>query len=48
MTEIYFSYIFGLHPWVLAHSSQKPWNFLSDKSNGSIFSYNIWSLVLSS
>ena len=48
MTEIYSSYIFGLHPWFLAHSSQNSWNLLSDRNNGSTFYYNIWSLVLSS
>ena len=46
MTKIYFSCIFGLHSQFLPHSS--PWNFLSDESNGSIFCYNIGSLVLSS
>ena len=45
MTKIHFSDVFDLCPWFLAHSSQKPWNFLSYKSNGSIFGY-IWSLVL--
>ena len=36
-THVYFSCIFGLHPWFLAHSSQIIQNFLSYKSNGSIF-----------
>lgn len=29
MTEIYFSYVFGLHPQFLAYCFQNPWNFLS-------------------
>ena len=37
MTKIYFSYMFGLHLQFLAHSSQNRWNFLSYKSDGSIF-----------
>ena len=47
MTKIYFSYIFGLHQWFLAHTFQDSWNVLSDKSNGRIFCY-IWCLVHSS
>ena len=35
-------------PWFLAHRSPKSWNALSDKSNGSIFCYNIWSPVFRS
>ena len=31
MTKIHFSCIFGLHSQLLAHSSQIPLNFLSDK-----------------
>ena len=37
MTKIYFSYIFGLYPQFLTHSSQNPWNFLSSNSNGVCF-----------
>lgn len=37
MTKIYFSYIFGLYPQFLTHSSQNPWNFLSNNSNGVYF-----------
>lgn len=47
MTNMCFSYVFTFHPQFLVYSSQKPWNFLSGKNNGSIFYYNIWSLVLS-
>ena len=47
MTNMCFSYVFTFHPQFLAYSSQKLWNFLSSKNNGSIFYYNIWSLVLS-
>lgn len=43
MSNIYFSYIFGLYSWFLAHSSQFPWNFLSNK-NGKI-SIVIFSLL---
>lgn len=35
--HIYFSDILDLRPQFVAHSSQNPWNFLSSKSNGSIF-----------
>ena len=34
--------VFDLRPWFLALSSPNPWNFLNDKSNGSIFYCNIW------
>lgn len=44
--------MFLIHIWllsmILANSSQNPWNFLSDKSNGNISCYNIWCLALSS
>lgn len=30
----------------LTHSSENPYNFLVDKSNGRIFCYNVWSFVL--
>lgn len=43
ITKLYSSYIFGLCPEFLAFNSQNPWNFLSNKSNGRIFSSNIWS-----
>ena len=46
MTKMYFSYLFGLCPHFLAHSSPNPWSFLSGKSSRSIFCY-IWSPVLS-
>ena len=39
---------FWSSPWFLAHRSPKSWNFLSDKSNGSIFCYSIWSPVFRS
>lgn len=42
-----FSDIFALHPQFLASSSQNPWNFHIDESNGSILCYNIWPLVFS-
>ena len=42
--KIYFSYIFGLCPQFLTHSSPNSWNFFRDKSNGSTFCYSIWSL----
>lgn len=32
-----------IHIQFLVHSFQNPWNFLSNKCNGSIFYYNIWS-----
>lgn len=32
MIKIYFPYI-GNHSWLLAHSSQNPWNFLSAESD---------------
>lgn len=38
---------FPLQPWFLTHSSQNPWNFLSSRSNESIFCYNICLFVLS-
>lgn len=41
-------YIFVFHPQFLAHRSTNPQNFLSNKSNESIFYHNIWSVVLSS
>ena len=34
---MYFSYIFGLYPQLLAHRFPNPWNFLTYKSSG-IFS----------
>ena len=37
MTKIYFSYVFGLYPQVLTHSSQNSWNFLSNNSKGVYF-----------
>ena len=46
--EIYDKYTFWPFGQVLATSFLNPWNILSDKSNGSIFCYNIWFLVLSS
>ena len=48
MTKMYFSYLFGLCPHFLAHSSPNPRSFLSGKSSGSIFGYIVWSLVLNS
>lgn len=33
MTEIYFSCVFDLCPWFLAHSSPDPWDFLSIESD---------------
>lgn len=36
MTKMYFSDIFGLHLYFLGHSSQTPWNFLSDKSKNDL------------
>ena len=47
MTKVYFSYLFGLCPQFLAHSSPNPLSLLSYKSSWSIFCY-VWSLVLSS
>lgn len=46
MTKIYFSYIFGLYPQFLTHSSQNPWNFLSNNSNGVYFVVIFGLLVL--
>ena len=47
--QIHISHLYLVFfPWFLVHSSLNPWNFLSNKSNESIFSYNIWSLVLCS
>lgn len=48
LNKIYFSYILGLSPQFLTHSSPNSWDCLRDKSNGNTFCYNIWSLVLSS
>ena len=45
--NIFLRYIW-LHPQFLVHSSLKPWNFLVDKGNGSIFSYNTVFGLLSS
>ena len=39
MAKIYFPYTFGLHPQFLDYSSPKPWNFLSVKSDESVFCY---------
>lgn len=36
MTKVYLSYIFGLHPQILAHSSQNLWTFLSVESDWSV------------
>lgn len=35
---------FGPFPQFLAHSYRKPWNYLSNKNNGNMICYNIWSL----
>ena len=32
-------YIFSLLPFFLAHSSENPWNFLSDESNKGVLCY---------
>ena len=45
--NIFLRYIWTL-PMVRGSKVLKSWNFLNDKSDGSILCYNIWSLVLSS
>jgi len=43
---IYNKYVFGICLWFLAHCFPNPWNFLRNKSNGSVFfCSNICSLV---
>lgn len=39
MTQIYFSYIFGLRSWFVAHYFQNSRNFLSVENNKAIFCY---------
>ena len=39
MTKIYFSYVFGLCPQFLPHSSPNPWNFLSVENDKGVFCY---------
>ena len=36
MTKVYLMDIFGLHPQILAHSSQNLWTFLSVESDWSV------------
>ena len=39
MTKLYFSCIFGLHPWCLTHSPEIHWKFLSVESDKNVFCY---------